>query len=274
MNKLMDGRKLVNVLGIPSWLFLIWKGEIFYAVFILVVVVLALGEFYNLTMKKGARPLRWVGMVSSVFIIDYYYVQPSLTSHQIFGCILLVIIITLIWELFSNKEEPIINILSTIAGIMIIPILLGTSVDLRQFDSLMNTNITLTLVISIWTCDSAAFLFGSLFGTKKIFPRVSPNKSWIGSISGFIGSVIIYFSFYKLGYLGDIFSLLDAIILGIIAGLFGQIGDFSESLFKRDAGVKDSGKILKGHGGILDRFDSLIFATPITYLYIHFFMNP
>ena len=86
--------------------------------------------------------------------------------------------------------------------------------------------------------------------------------------------LLVYFSFSKLGYLGDIFSLLDAIILGIIAGLFGQIGDFSESLFKRDAGVKDSGKILKGHGGILDRFDSLIFATPITYLYIHFFMNP
>ena len=273
MNKLMDGRKLVNALGIPGWLFLIWKGEIFYAAFILVVVVLGLGEFYNLTMKKGAKPLRWVGMVSSVFIIDYYYVQPSLTSHQIFGCIFLVIIITLIWELFSNKEEPIINILSTITGIMIIPLLLGTSVDLRQFDTLMNTNITLTLVISIWTCDSAAFLFGSFFGTKKIFPRVSPNKSWIGSISGFIGSVLVYFSFSKLGYLGDIFSLLDAIVLGIIAGLFGQIGDFSESLFKRDAGVKDSGKILKGHGGILDRFDSLIFATPITYLYIHFFMN-
>mgnify|MGYP001176007061 FL=1 len=273
MNKLMDGRKLVNALGIPGWLFLIWKGEIFYAAFILVVVVLGLGEFYNLTMKKGAKPLRWVGMVSSVFIIDYYYVQPSLTSHQIIGCILLVIIITLIWELFSKKEEPIINILSTITGIMIIPLLLGTSVDLRQFDTLMNTNITLTLVISIWTCDSAAFLFGSFFGTKKIFPRVSPNKSWIGSISGFIGSILIYFSFYRLGYLGDIFSLLDAIVLGIIAGLFGQIGDFSESLFKRDAGVKDSGKILKGHGGILDRFDSLIFATPITYLYIHFFMN-
>ena len=170
MNKLMNGRKLVNALGIPGWLLLIWKGEIFYAAFILVVVVLALGEFYNLTMKKGARPLRWVGMVSSVFIIDYYYVQPSLTSHQIFGCILLVIIITLIWELFSNKEEPIINILSTIAGIMIIPMLLGTSVDLRQFDTLMNTNITLTLVISIWTCDSAAFLFGSLFLVKQTYP--------------------------------------------------------------------------------------------------------
>ena len=77
MNKLMDGRKLVNALGIPGWLFLIWKGEIFYAAFILVVVVLALGEFYNLTMKKGAKPLRWVGMVSSVFIIDYYFANRN-----------------------------------------------------------------------------------------------------------------------------------------------------------------------------------------------------
>ena len=274
MNDLMNGRKLVNAVGIPGWLFLIWKGEIFYAAFILIVVVLGLGEFYNLTMKKGAKPLRWVGMVCSVFIIDYYYVQPSLSSHQIIGCILLTIMITLIWELFSNKEGSILNITSTISGIMIIPLLLGTSVDLRQFDTLMNTNLTLTLVISIWTCDSAAFLFGSFFGTKKIFPRVSPNKSWVGSITGFFGSILIYFSFHKLGYLGDVFSLLDAIILGMISGIFGQIGDFSESLFKRDAGVKDSGKILKGHGGILDRFDSLIFATPITYLYIHFFMNP
>lgn len=273
MSKLMDGRKLVNAIGIPGWLFFIWKGDMFYAVFILVIVVLGLGEFYNLTSKKGAKPLRWIGMVCSVFIIDYFYVQPLLTSHQIIGCILFTIIMTLIWELFSNKKEPTLNILSTLSGIMIIPLLLGTSVDLRQFDTLMNTNLTLTLVISIWTCDSAAFIFGSYFGSKKIFPRVSPNKSWVGSISGLTGSVLIFFIFHNQGYLGDIFSLVDAITLGVISGIFGQVGDFLESLLKRDVEVKDSGKILKGHGGILDRFDSLIFATPITYLYIHFFIN-
>jgi phosphatidate cytidylyltransferase len=181
---------------------------------------------------------------------------------------------TLIWELFSKKEEPILNIISTLSGIMMVPLLLGTSVDIRQFDTLMNTNLTFTLVISIWSCDSAAFIFGSFFGSKKkILPKVSPNKSWIGSISGLIASLLIFVLFYNQDFLGDIFTLKDAIILGLISGIFGQVGDFSESLFKRDAGVKDSGKILQGHGGILDRFDSLIFATPITYLYIHFFMN-
>ena len=273
MKKLLSGRNLVNAIGVPGWLFLIWKGDIFYAAFILIVVVLALGEFYNLSIKKGAKPLRWIGMVCSVFIVDYFYIQPSISSHQIIGCIIFTIIMTLIWELFSKKEEPILNIISTLSGIMIVPLLLGTSVDIRQFDTLMNTNLTFTLVISIWSCDSAAFIFGSFFGSKKILPRVSPNKSWIGSISGLIASLLIFVLFHNQNFLGDIFTLKDAIIIGLISGIFGQLGDFSESLFKRNAGVKDSGKILQGHGGVLDRFDSLIFATPITYLYIHFFMN-
>ena len=79
--------------------------------------------------------------------------------------------------------------------------------------------------------------------------------------------------FYYQGWLGDYFSMKDAIVFGIITGVFGQIGDFAESLLKRDADVKDSGTLLQGHGGVLDRFDSLIFATPLTYLYIHFLMH-
>ena len=78
------------------------------------------------------------------------------------------------------------------------------------------------------------------------------------------------FLFQNQGWLGSIFQISDALVFGIIAGVFGQIGDFAESLIKRDIGVKDSGKLLAGHGGVLDRFDSLIFAMPMTYFYIHF----
>lgn len=276
---MIKGRILIYILGIPAWLFLIWKGEFYYTMFILICTVLALGEFYSITEKNGAQPLRWMGMVSSVFIADYYYRRPDIILHEMqdgviaIGGIILIIILTCIWELFSEKENPGQNISATLAGIIFIPVLLGTAIDLRQFDNWAGTQLTLTLVLSIWACDTVAFILGTLFGTKKIFPKVSPKKSWIGSISGFVASLGVFIAFHKQGWLGDYFSLKDAIVFGIITGFFGQIGDFFESLLKRDAGVKDSGTLLAGHGGVLDRFDSLIFATPLAYLYVHFLMH-
>ncbi|MEC8900152.1 MAG: phosphatidate cytidylyltransferase, partial [Candidatus Neomarinimicrobiota bacterium] len=125
-------------------------------------------------------------------------------------------------------------------------------------------------VISVWACDSAAFILGSLWGSSKIFPRISPNKSWFGSLSGLIAAVLVFYAFQYYGVLGDIFTIKNALIMGLISGIIGQIGDYYESMLKRDAGVKDSGTLLRGHGGILDRFDSLIFATPTMFIYIHF----
>ena len=88
---MMKGRNLINAVGIPAWLFLIWKGGLFYSIFILVCTVIALGEFYRLMERKGARPLRWMGMASTVFIADYYYVQPSITAHEFLGGMIFII---------------------------------------------------------------------------------------------------------------------------------------------------------------------------------------
>ena len=271
--KMMKGRNLINALGIPGWLFLIWKGGLYYTIFILICCVLALGEFYSIMEKKGAKPLRWFGMGATVFIADYYHVQPIATGHQMLGGIILVIILIMLIELFSNNKNATLNIASTFAGILFVPVLLGTAIDLRQFDLLMNTNLTFALTLSVWACDSSAFIFGTLFGKKKIMPSVSPKKSWVGSISGAITSLLILYVFHNQGLLGDYFSLKDAMVIGLISGVFGQFGDFTESLLKRDVGVKDSGTLLAGHGGVLDRFDSLIFACPIAYLYVHFIIT-
>tara|TARA_Y100001968_G_C19321124_1_gene699323 strand:- start:239 stop:1069 length:831 start_codon:yes stop_codon:yes gene_type:complete len=268
--KMMKGRNLINALGIPGWLFLIWKGGLYYTIFILICCVLALGEFYSIMEKKGTKPLRWFGMGATVFIADYYHVQPIATGHQMLGGIILIIILIMLIELFSNNKNATLNIASTFAGILFVPVLLGTAIDLRQFDLLMNTNLTFALTLSVWACDSSAFIFGTLFGKKKIMPSVSPKKSWVGSISGAITSLLILYVFHNQGLLGDYFSLKDAMVIGLISGVFGQFGDFTESLLKRDVGVKDSGTLLAGHGGVLDRFDSLIFACPIAYLYVHF----
>ena len=114
---------------------------------------------------------------------------------------------------------------------------------------------------------------GEAIGESGLKKFVSPKKSWVGSISGLIAAIAVMVLFSIQGWLGDYFSLNDALVFGLIAGVFGQLGDFTESLLKRDAGVKDSGTLLAGHGGVLDRFDSLIFAMPLSYLYIHFLMH-
>ena len=160
---MMKGRNLINATGIPAWLFLIWKGGLFYSIFILICTVIALGEFYRLMEEKGARPLRWMGMASTVFIADYYYVQPLITAHELLGGVIFIIILTCIWELFSLRENPGQNISATLAGILYVSVLLGTAIDIRQFDHLMDTQLTLALMLSVWTCDSSAFILGTLF---------------------------------------------------------------------------------------------------------------
>ena len=134
---------------------------------------------------------------------------------------------------------------------------------------------TYVLFISIWVCDTFAYIFGSKYGKKKIFPSISPNKTILGTISGIVGVAIVIIGFK---YLIDIYGFSieleysDMINLIIIIGIIGQLGDFFESFLKRKANIKDTSSILMGHGGFLDRFDSISFAAPIYYLYILYFI--
>jgi phosphatidate cytidylyltransferase len=128
----------------------------------------------------------------------------------------------------------------------------------------------ISVLATIWICDTAAFQIGSIAGRHKLFPRVSPNKSWEGAVAGFIAAVItaVAAKMLVLEYL----PLGGAVIIGMIVGIIGQLGDLTESLLKRDAGVKDSSALLPGHGGIFDRFDSLLLVAPCVYLYIDYIL--
>ena len=117
--KMMKGRNIINAFGIPAWLFLIYKGEIYYSIFMLICIGLALGEFYTLMQRKGAEPLRILGMACSVFIADYYYVQPTTSSHQVMGAIVLVVLMAFIWELFTPTLNPGLNLSTTFVKIIL-----------------------------------------------------------------------------------------------------------------------------------------------------------
>jgi phosphatidate cytidylyltransferase len=210
--------------------------------------------------------------------------------------ILLFVLTVLIIELLRNKPHPLWNAATTVFGVVYIGAFLTSLIGLRMTFSgrtlempvvmpfLANLSsverlavgdkwgawLVFATFIGIWTCDSLAFFAGKAFGNHKLFPRVSPNKSWEGAVVGFLSSsaIFVVLAHYLLPFLPP----LHAAIIGALVGIIGQFGDLVESLFKRDAGVKDSSHIIPGHGGIYDRFDAAMFVAPVVYVYIHLFL--
>ena len=178
---------------------------------------------------------------------------------------------TLVFELFKGRENPLVNSAVTLFGIFYIS-LFSCFILIREFPVHNNLKyqtggfIVIMIFSTIWICDTGAYLFGAKFGKHSLFKRVSPKKTWEGAVAGLITGILAAV------ILGHIFVprfvLLDNIIIGVIVGTIGQIGDLVESLYKRDYGVKDSSNILPGHGGFLDRFDSPLFVGPAVYLYL------
>ena len=273
MNQLSTNRTLINVIGIPAIFYLLWRGGLGFALFIFLVMIIGLDEFYRMNTNERQSPVKLTGYIFTGLMAAYYFWLPAITLLQGLSLLACFIIITLFIEMGRDKLNPTRNMGITVLGIMYIPVLLGSVIALRNLDTVYSTYFTVIMVVAIWTCDSVAYIFGMKWGQKKIFPRVSPNKSWVGSIAGLVSTFIVFYGLRVQGILPDL-TLLDVAVFSIIAGFFGQVGDFAESLLKRDVGVKDSGKLLLGHGGVLDRFDSITFASPLTYAYITLIYYP
>lgn len=262
-------RALVAIAAIPVVIGASYFGSIYFFLFTLFVASIAFYEFSILAKNKGANVNIWLGILSIVLLlINQYNFFVSFLS-----IILLIVFILSLVELFRNKDSAIINLGTTLLGILYIGLFSTALLGIREFyqDDLYNRGgyIIIAILATIWVCDSAAYYGGTALGKHKLFKRVSPNKSWEGAIFGFIFAIttMILAKIIILNFL----SWNTAIALGFIVGIFGQIGDLIESLIKRDAGVKDSSAIIPGHGGIFDRFDSLLYTAPLIFLYLIFF---
>lgn len=256
-------RSLVNILGIPAILLLVWLGGIYFASLVTLVMLLALREFYLLKRSVGTHPSLAMGWIATLAGAYYYYFLPDLSAFQILTGSILYLIILLVVELFRQEPNPIHNLAVTILGVFYVSVLLGTLISLRNLDF----RLTLAMILAVWVCDSAAFYCGKEWGRRKIFPRVSPQKSVVGTIAGLVAAGLLISGLAAGGFFKVALGWEGIMIMTLITGGFGQVGDFVESLFKRDAGVKDSGTLLRGHGGVLDRFDSLLFTSPLTFLF-------
>ncbi len=260
-------RIIVGAVGVPVILGVTLFGRIPFLVMVDIILVMALWELYGLAKKKGFSPSSFIGIFSALAISwDFYFFNGQWMGRLL----LFIVFFVLIVELFKGKDNALANSAITFFGIFYIS-LFSFFILIRElsFGSTLpyisGGWIVILIFVTIWLCDTGAYLFGSLFGSHPLFQRVSPKKTWEGAIGGLIVGMATTIGLRYL--IAPSLSLTDVVIIGAIVGVIGQLSDLIESLYKRDAGVKDSSKILPGHGGFLDRFDSPLLVGPTVYLF-------
>jgi len=289
-------RVAVGVVAIPIVCLLVMAGGPYFFGFVAVASALALREFYALTEAKGAKPLVVLGIIGGFAINASFFVAWPTQPPLLVTVLLVVVVVISLRELFRNQGSALLNLSATLFGLLYISLFFGTLIGIRQLfvpavfpvprlfpisagmtDARIAAQIhtwggymVMSVFVMIWICDSAAFHVGSALGKHKLFPRVSPQKSWEGAVAGFLFAIL---SALAAKYLVLTFlPVASVLVIGTIVGTIGQLGDLTESLMKRDAGVKDSSGLLPGHGGAFDRFDSVLLVAPCVYLYLDHFL--
>ncbi len=272
-------RGLTALVFVPTVLAGLFGGKYAYSLLFLVVLVACSLEYYELLFPKGEerqhRFRKYYGVFLScilyvVVAFNYLFINFGFEVQDLTVLLLFLAFFSFIYELFRESESPFTNISLSLSGILYIGVPMTFVLFLGfghtpAFDS----KLVIALIVMNWLNDTGAYLVGSFFGKTPLFPRISPKKTWEGTIGGvtfaFVTGYIFSLFYTKLGL-----QLWDWFALAAIVAIFGNLGDLVESMLKRSTGVKDSGKFLPGHGGMLDRFDAFIFLLPFAAAYVYF----
>lgn len=298
MNELTK-RIIVALIGIPIVIGAVWYGGWFFYTLLFLVNAFAIDEFYNMVRFKTQHlSSRFLYIFSSqiLFGLAYYLFNKGLVIYFLFVIPIFPIYLSF-FDLRTSTEHGLTRISSRVYGYFYITLAMIAFYFIRQIDqlllyinseyvfaSLFNENslqdieilkstlgakILFSIFASIWVCDSAAYFTGKSFGKHKFAEKVSPKKTWEGAIGGLIGALIVGLMFY---YFDSFSKSYIYIIIALISGTIGQYGDLVESLIKRDVGVKDSSNLIPGHGGVLDRIDSLLAVSPFVLFILVIFL--
>ena len=244
---------------------------------LLLILVGGQTEFYKLARETGLSPQRWMGLAVGVLLFALNFIvfrqfSRSVTDEAGGAVLYLLLYIGLllptlfVCELFRRSATPLANLGATLLGVLYVavPLSLLLYVPVLAGDGVWRPETVLCYIFIIWANDVFAYLVGMTFGRQRLCDRLSPKKSWEGFFGGLAGAVATG--------LAAAYAL-DANYwvwggLALVASLSGVAGDLVESMFKREAGVKDSGQVIPGHGGVLDRFDALLLSAPYVFLYL------
>lgn len=285
-------RALTGILFVAVLVTCIAYGPLTFTVLFAIITAAALWEFTtNVNTYGGAQTNRLINTLAGVYLFAAFAgFCANVVSPSAFIPYLISIIYLLVSELYLNAQNPLKNWAYAFASQLYIALPMSTLCVLAFcFDrgqTYYNWLLTLSIFLFLWANDTGAYTFGCLLGKyfpAKLFPRISPKKTWIGSIGGgllvLITGVVLWYFYPSVmpvnphglfGFLDPTWqTLVEWLGLGLIVCIFGTWGDLVESLFKRQLGIKDSGNLLPGHGGILDRFDSSLLAIPAAVLYLY-----
>ena len=259
----------VSLLVVVVW----FGGESGFTALMVIFGILAALEFYRIVANAKAPPLTYFGLIWTAFFILSRnsellsllepHFNPDLLTPLLLTSAVVLSLIGLLAR--RQKEGAFTSWVWTIAGILYIGWLLSHLVALRGLDD--GRNWVFFILFVTWVSDTTAFFIGRRFGRHKLAPTISPGKTWQGAIGGICGAIVMSILFFTPTPFQLPLVCWQAILLGVVVSILGQVGDLVESLLKRNMGVKDSGKLMPGHGGILDRIDSVIFASIVVYYY-------
>lgn len=278
LNKLLFGRLSINCGGailnnrylgaviIAPFILFLFIGGIYLKYLIMILSLLGIYEFYKTTKEKQIKPISIIGYL--ICIVYYIFINYHMNYKFIFLFLIIAVFITICIPVLDLKYN-FIDAAVTVFGFLYVGVFFSYIVIVNQSD--YGKYLVWLIFISSWVCDTAAYYSGRIFGKNKLCPKLSPKKTIEGSIGGIIGSTVICGLFgIFCAYRGVPIHLYNYIAIGILCGIFGQFGDLFASSIKRYAGVKDYSHLIPGHGGILDRFDSVLFSGFIVYCYLIF----
>jgi phosphatidate cytidylyltransferase len=249
----------------------IWHGPLSFQLLFLLAALISLNEFYTLVTNAENQPNKMMGLlVGATTYIFISHASFSAAHQKLLVFLAPLSVLIFIAELYRKKQQPFGNIGYTLLGILyvIVPFALLSSISVH--DGAFDRGILLGYFFLVWSSDSFAYVFGNLMGKHRLFERISPKKSWEGVIGGGLSTLGIA---YLLSLYQQQIDLASWLIIAMIIVVTGVLGDLCESLLKRSLGVKDSGNILPGHGGLLDRFDALFLSVPFVWAYLYYFVN-
>jgi phosphatidate cytidylyltransferase len=262
-------RVISGLLFLPIFYLVVWNlPPIYFTALVVAAAAVGQSEFYRMAQARGSHPLVMLGIVlGALIVLGFYHPLIPVMGGSSFPVAVGMLLI-MIARLFSSRsiDGAIEDVAVTFLGVFYVAMLFAFQVSIRTGDSGKQWLVFLYFII--WASDIGAYSIGIPFGKHRLYEKVSPKKSMEG-LAGALAASAAMALLCRVWFMPPM-GMIEAVAIALLLAVVGTVGDLTESLFKRAAGVKDSGTVIPGHGGMLDRMDSMMFAAPVLYYYLRF----